>query len=393
MKKRILALILCLVLILPSCSRQDRDEKRACITMSSADNEFARALSESLTSGLEGLGYSVDLMYCDNDINTQLIQIENYAATDPDIIIIDCVGNDENYSRVLSRISEKRAAIVTINSSREIEGSDIQLLNSGLSKGICVSWLVTSFLNKIGILEDEKVDVLLLGTASNQKEIVTLAGYQLVAERFIRKFDKVTLSFIKEESDTTVYYIDGYGNLQVVKEPAGGLLLDENGYAIENPYYDPRVNLIVSSNFLNIQSNLEGQKAIDIYLADVKNRDICVVIGASGEAAVGAASRIEFYSKQGILSRDMSEIAVFGADDTEQNRTLVLQSELGNGVYRGFVGDFNVQKEVDNLLRTLKAGRTSSYKSYGFYSDISYLETIGLATIIDTGVSSMDIFG
>ena len=60
-----------------------------------------------------------------------------------------------------------------------------------------------------------------------------------------------------------------------------------------NPYYVPDIELITAEKYMNIQTNLQGQQAMDAFLGDRENRDIRIVVAASGEAAVGAASRLE----------------------------------------------------------------------------------------------------
>lgn len=81
-----------------------------------------------------------------------------------------------------------------------------------------------------------------------------------------------------------------------------GAILDKNGDAILNPYYVPDIELITAEKYMNIQTNLQGQQAMDAFLGDRENRDIRIVVAASGEAAVGAASRLEECLSRGDLS-------------------------------------------------------------------------------------------
>lgn len=148
-------------------------------------------------------------------------------------------------------------------------------------------------------------------------------------------------------------YTDGYGIRCAVEEPTGGLILDKNGDAILNPYYVPDIELITAEKYMNIQTNLQGQQAMDAFLGDRENRDIRIVVAASGEAAVGAACRLEECLSRGDLSYSADKIAVFGVDNTEQNRRLVSEAAKGNGIFRGFVGDYSISKESDNIIRSL----------------------------------------
>ena len=188
-------------------------------------------------------------------------------------------------------------------------------------------------------------------------------------------------------------YTDGYGIRCAVEEPTGGLILDKNGDAILNPYYVPDIELITAEKYMNIQTNLQGQQAMDAFLGDRENRDIRIVVAASGEAAVGAASRLEECLSRGDLSYSADKIAVFGVDNTEQNRRLVSEAAKGNGIFRGFVGDYSISKESDNIIRSLLVRKKGVYQCYSYYSGYNEIsDANGIVVFYDTGISNMDIF-
>lgn len=376
------------------CRNQEEGKPLACLAMTSADSSFTCDIAKELEKRLVSCGSRVLISYSDNDVNTQISQIENYIAMHPSVLIIDCIGDGKMYDDILSRIEKTDIQIVALNLYGNMRTADIQMVSTPFGRGICASVLIRDFLDKTNtqIEEDSKAKVLLLGNAATERDIMTMAGYQLMAEKFLRKYDMNSLSFVKEQADI-VYYTDGYGIRHQVEEPTGGLLLDENGEAILNLYYEPRIELVTADNYMNIQTNLQGQKAIDAFLGDAENRDIRIVVATSGEAAVGAASRLEACLVGGDLKYEASRIAVFGAYNTDQNRRLVKDSMRGQGIFRGFVGDFNISREADSLIRNLLTKRNGTWQCYSFYSGYSWATNeTGLVVLRASGVSDINLF-
>lgn len=366
----------------------------ACLAMTSADSSFTSDIAKELETRLISYGNRVMISYCGNDINTQISQIENYIAMDPSILVIDCMGDEGMYDNILKQIQNRDIQVVALNSSGNMETADIQMVSSNLGRGICAAVLIRDFLDRTDPSSDAlPVKVLLLGNSATERDIMTMAGYQLMAEKFLRKYDMNSLSFIKEKAGA-VFYTDGYGVRREVEEPTGGLILNESGDAILNLYYEPRIELITGDNYMNIQTNLQGQKAIDAFLGDAMNRDIRIVAATSGEAAVGAATRLEACLMGGELKYGSDQIAVFGAYNTEQNRRLVAKAAKGDGIFRGFVGDFSVRREADNMIRSLLTGRKGVYRCYSFYSGYSAAtDETGTVVLYDSGISALDLFG
>lgn len=382
-------LILTVIMVIP----YHTERKQVCFSMISPDNSFANEFTKELSSRFSEDGTEVLISYCNNDVNQQISQIENYIAMNPSVMVIDCMGGVGIYDSLMAEAEEHGTKVIAMRTSKVLEHADIQILNSNVSRGICMAVMVSDFLDDLGVPEEEQVKALLLGDVSSESSIQIMAGYEMMTEKFIRYYDMNTLSFIKEEGERT-YYVDGYGRKQEVEEPTGGLLLNEEGLAILNPYYEPRIQLMTADNFLNCTSNLEGQAAIDSFLGYSQNRDIQIVLAVNGEAAVGAARRLEDCLARHELVYDASKIAVFGADDTIQNRQLIVQAKRGQGVYRGFVGDFNVRENVDSLIRCLITNRKEIIEGYSFYSGYNpQTGETGIVVFYDTGVSRLDIFG
>lgn len=386
-------LLILIVVMLCVCRNRETGKPLACLAMTSADDSFVASVAQELEKQLEVCGNRVLLSYCDNDMNLQMSQIENYVAMHPAVLVIQCTGDSSVYDKILERVHDDKMQVVVLSSSGSLEHADIQMINSRLGRGICAANLIRSFLKKTNDETTGKpAKVLLLGNTATESDIMTMAGYQLIGEKYLRYYDMKHLKFHREKGDK-VEYTDGYGIRHEVEEPTGGLILDENGDAILNPYYEPDIQLITAEKYMNIQTNLQGQQAMDAFLGDEKNRDIRIVVAASGEAAVGAAGRLEACLSRGGLAYSKDKIAVFGVDNTEQNRRLVSKAAKGNGIFRGFVGDYSISREADNIIRSLLVRKKGIYQCYSYYS--GYDETSdasGIVVFYDTGISKLDIF-
>lgn len=386
-------LLILIVAMLCVCRNRESGKPLACLAMTSADDSFVASVAQELEKQLEACGNRVLLSYCDNDMNLQISQIENYVAMHPAVLVIQCTGDSSAYDKILERVQDDRMQVVVFSSSGSLEHADIQMINSRLGRGICAAKLIQSFLKKTddGTAE-APAKVLLLGNTATESDIMTMAGYQLIGEKYLRYYDMKHLKFHREDGDK-VEYTDGYGIRREVEEPTGGLLLDENGDAILNPYYEPGIQLITEERYMNIQTNLQGQQAMNAFLGDEGNRDIRIVVAASGEAAVGAAGRLEECLSRGGLIYSKDKIAVFGVDNTEQNRRLVSKAAKGDGIFRGFVGDYSISREAENIIRSLLVRKKGIYQCYSYYSGYNQVsDANGIVVFYDTGISKLDIF-
>ena len=386
-------LLLLIVVMLCICRNRENGKPLACLAMTSADDSFVASVAQELEKQLKTCGNRVLVSFSDNDMNQQINQIENYVAMHPAVLVIQCTGDSSAYDKILERVHDDNMQVVVFSSSGKPEHADIQMVNSSLGRGICAVNLIRSFLKKTNDATTEKpAKLLLLGNAATEADIMTMAGYQLIGEKYLRHYDMKHLKFYREDGKK-VEYTDGYGIRCAVEEPTGGLILDKNGDAILNPYYVPDIELITAEKYMNIQTNLQGQQAMDAFLGDRENRDIRIVVAASGEAAVGAASRLEECLSRGDLSYSADKIAVFGVDNTEQNRRLVSEAAKGNGIFRGFVGDYSISKESDNIIRSLLVRKKGVYQCYSYYSGYNEIsDANGIVVFYDTGISNMDIF-
>lgn len=366
----------------------------ACLAVSTSDSVYIQSMVSTLREQLEANHYTVQVVYCENDISMQLNRIQDFVAMDASIIVIDCVGNSEAYAEVIEEAHSEGIRTMLLNGNAVIESADVQFLSSSIYKGVCADRMVTEFLDRqYPNAQEKSVDVLLLGMTNNSKNLQATAGCQLLTEKFIRYYDLSQTSFARYETTQRVFYTDRYGRRQEVLEPTGGLVLDQGGQAIQNPYYDPRVNLILASD-LNIVTNLQGQTAIDTYLTQSNGTNISVVIAMSGEAAVGAAERIMYYCDTGVIRKPPEQLAVFGSDDTEQNWMLLKQSFSDRSLLRGFTGDSGNPVQMDLMVKTLVSGtKQLVVDGNSFFTKMtSDGRTAGAVTLVESELLHYGIF-
>lgn len=355
MRKRIW-LIWCLIvtgMLAAACSKQEDTAPLACISLTVADDNFMQMVGDYLVNSLEEKGYRTQIVFCDNDINKQIKQIYSFTAAGAEIIAVSFAGNSDAYEDVLAAAQENGCKVMGLCVSKEVKNCDVQDKNYYIQKGLQASLLLKEFLDReYPDAGPGEVTVLLLEMTNKDDLIRFSAGYRMVSEKYLRYFDSSQVEFVREENGGTACYRDPSGEVIPVEEPVGGLILDEEGFAQRNPYYDERVNLCFSPN-RNVNSDLEGQKAVDTFMASPAGADLRVIISFSGTAAVGAAERLMYYYQAGFLDVEPDKLAVFGSDDTEINQELVLKSVNNESLLRGYVGGSAVSNKLQTMLDML----------------------------------------
>ena len=351
--KKIISLIIVLLLILlliPACSKESKeDELLACLSIITDDDSFDLEIARAFKDTLTPLGYQTQIVFCDNNFETQRIQIENFIENHADLITVHCVGNGSIYEDLFKKAKESGSLVITM-ANETLINVDVQSTKYSFFKGLAKSEIVKRFLDEqYPDAAPKSVDMLVLENLTKDGLIKTCAGIRIIGEKYLRYFDYGALDYIRNRSAQTVYYLDEKGAEVQVNEPTGGLILDNDGYAQLNPFYDDRINLVLATN-KNIQTVLDGQKAIDSYIVTPNGPNIKIVASFSGDAAVGANQRLMYYYANGYLENDIKKIAVFGSDDTETNRNLLLKSAKDESMYRGFVGYRSVYWEISTML-------------------------------------------
>ena len=357
MKRHWIHMLFILITLLSGCTRQNRqDTPLACLSLITSNDSFSQEIASTFKDTMSSKGYRVKILYCENSIETQSRHIASFVQDGADILFVQLAGDGEDYCDILNNVRENECKVIVM-SRTILDCCDVQSLGYSFLKGVAKSELVKEFIDiTYPDAETASIDVVLLERLSKTGFIMTCAGMRLLSEKFIRYFSYTDLEFQRDPGSNPVYYLDEAGKKKMVEEPTGGLILDKNGYAILNPCYDHRVNLKYVSN-KNITTVLDGQRAIDEYISASGGENLKIVVSFSGDAAIGANQRLLQYSREKKLNSGLSDLAVFGSDDTEVNRSLLTDSLDDKSVFRGFVGYRNVSWEVNTMLEMALSDR------------------------------------
>lgn len=393
-KFKAILLLLVLLALLSGCGKENRDRPLGGICLTYADDSLMQETAQVFTEKLKANNYRTQVVYCDGSIVTQLRQIENFVAQGADLVVVNCAGNSDAYEEVFANARKQGCRIMVTGLASEIENCDIQAISTHIFKGMRMCELLKKYLDKeYPDAAPGSVKVLLMEKTTILNDIKACAGYRLVKERFLRYYDMEHLDFIREESGEQVYFLNGKDEPELVDEPAGGLILDENGYAQLNPFYDARVDLQYAAN-RDISTNLEGQAAIDAFMATAQGVQLRIVIAYSGEAAIGADERLMYYQDIGAIPAERCKLAVFGSGNTEINRTRTLSSVHGDSLLRGYVCAEPLDMKAETMLDLLFRGENKHF--YMLDSSRSELtadgSNVGLVTVINSRWRDPEMF-
>lgn len=372
LKAETIVILIVIVILLFGCNGSGPDTtKRARLLLSSVDDELGREIAEALEDTLRSDGYSVSTVYCENNIFSQLNQLQNALTQEDDLIILDCISTAKAYETVLDVWRKPESRIVLLNTEVEVDYADVQLVSESVYTGACARKLLADYMSEnFPNADPGSVNVVVFADADSEADVKLLAGYQLIAEKFVRRYDQSELCYEKYEEDRDIFYKNEYGAAEVVTEPTGGLLLDDEGYAVLNPYYEPMIHIILWPD-RNVQSMIDGQNAFDHFLISNPATEVDAVLCVNGEAALGVEDRIKYYLRQKDRKNGLTEkTVVFGVGDTEQNRELTLASETGGSAMRGFIADYAVEENMDSVCRALRSGKKMVIHAMSYYSVI-----------------------
>ncbi len=118
MKKKLISVILCVALVaslLVGCGSKDDTKKdggkKIGVAMPTKDLQRWNQDGANMKSALEKAGYTVDLQYANNDINTQLGQVENMITTGCQVLVIASIDGG-SLGTVLAKAKEKKIPVI-----------------------------------------------------------------------------------------------------------------------------------------------------------------------------------------------------------------------------------------------------------------------------------------
>ena len=114
MKKKLLAVLLCIALVssfMVGCQGADGGKQKVGVAMPTKDLQRWNQDGANMKSSLEEAGYAVDLQYANDDVATQVSQIENMITSGCDVLVIASIDGG-SLGTVLADAKEKKIPVI-----------------------------------------------------------------------------------------------------------------------------------------------------------------------------------------------------------------------------------------------------------------------------------------
>lgn len=369
MKKKVLAALLTGAMVLSmlaGCGTTDdgdakttspekkADDGKVSVALSlanAADYYIGTMVGASVQSAFEDAGASVQVLDGANDVTNQLNQIQNAITSGADIIYIFPAGDGPTYYDALQTAREAGVRTLMSNNYPGDGGADVYVGSDEFQMGVMMSAMVSEWADtNYPDAGAQEVGVLIVESTFNENAIKRCLGMRMIGEKFLRKGDTAAIKFVKEEG-SPVTYLDENGKEVAVDEPTGGLLLDKDGHAQLNPYYNEKVKLIEYSNRNSAGTDsTEAQNAIENAVT-MGEKDLKAVM-SYGDTGAAIDTKIRELCKDGRISTPVENIAVFCSDLTDTNKDLILSSTDNTSVLRGVMASGDL---IATLMEDAKA--------------------------------------
>nr|WP_305137043.1 substrate-binding domain-containing protein [uncultured Schaedlerella sp.] len=316
-----------------------------------SDYYIGTMVGENLQQAFEDAGASVQILDGGDDVANQVNQIQNAVTSGADIIYIFPAGDGPTYYDVLQTARSAGVRTIMSNNYPGEGGADVYVGSDEFQMGVMMSALLSEWADETYPDAGKgEVDVLIAESTFSENPIRRCLGMRLIGEKFLRKCDTASIYYVKEEGDP-VTYIDENGKETEVDEPTGGLILDEEGHAQLNPYYNEKINLMEYSNrnSAGTEAN-EAQNAIENAVT-MGGENLKAFI-SYGDVGAAAETKIRELCADGKIKTDVSKFAVFCSDLTDTNKSLILNSGNDESILRGVMASGDL---VQTLMEDAKA--------------------------------------
>lgn len=332
--------------------------EKCSVAISLADQSdyfIGTMLGAAVEEAFKGAGADVQILDGANDVQNQVNQIQNAITGGADIIYIFPAGDGEVYCDVLE--AAKDAGVKTLMSNNYPgEGYATSYVGADeFQVGVMMAELVSDWVDEhYPDAEEEEVGALILEASSNQNMIKRCLGMRMIGEKFLRKADMATIYFEKEDGDP-VTYIDEDGNEVDVDEPTGGLILDDEGHAQLNPYYNEKVKIIEYSNRNSTgYDSTEAQNAIEN--AVTMGEDSMRVVMSYGDTGAAIQEKMKELVEDGRIDAELSDVATFCSDLTDTNKELIEASASDGSLLRGVMTSGNIIQTICDRAKAMVNG-------------------------------------
>lgn len=297
-----------------------------------SDYYIGTMVGETVKTAFEEAGCTVQILDASSNVATQTNQIQNAVTTGVDLIYVFPAGDGASYSDVLNQAKEAGVKTLMSNNYPGDDVVDCFVGNDEFQMGVMMAKLVSDWAEET--FPDAgagEVPVLICESSFNENAIRRCLGMRMVGEKFLREADLAAIDFVSKDGDA-VTYVDEAGNEQAVDEPTGGLILDEEGHAQLNPYYNEKVKIIEYSNRNTAGTDSsEAQKAVENSITMGETGLKAVM--SYGDVGAAVDTKCQELISQGKITTSIDDFAVFCSDLTDTNQELILSdSSLLKGV-------------------------------------------------------------
>lgn len=336
----------------------DQGDSKINVVMSlgnAADYYIGTMVGAAVEEAFKEAGADVQVLDAGDDVSNQLNQIQNAVASGADIIYIFPAGDGETYYDVCQAAHEAGVKTLMSNNYAGEGGADAYVGSDEFQMGVMMAAMVSKWADDTypdaGAGE---VSVLAVESTFNINAIKRCLGMRMVAEKFIRTCDTASTYFVKEEGEP-VTYIDENGKEAPVDEPTGGLILDENGHAQFNPYYNEKVRIIEYSNRNSAGTDsTEAQNAIENAVTMGEN-DLKAVM-SYGDTGAAIDTKVRELCADGRITTEVEKVAVFCSDLTDTNKELIMKSASNESVLRGVMASGNLISTLQERAKAMVKG-------------------------------------
>lgn len=340
--RKLLAMVLTLAMCFAMMGAPALAEKKTEVAVSLADSTdyyIGTMVGGNVVEAFKSAGANVDVLDAGNVISNQTQQIQNAVTKGAQIIYVFPIGDASAYHDVLVQAREQGVTVMVSNNDPGEDACDVYVGSEEFYMGAMQAAMVTDWINK-NDPEATEVKALLLESHLNEMMAHRCLGMRLIGEKFLRKGDLESMYFVKTDGEPAQYK-DADGSIKDVEEPTGGLILDAEGYAMLNPFYDSRVTLLEESNRVTVGfMATEAQAAIEAAVTKGHN-DLQVVMGY-GDIGISCSEKVMEMVGAGTLSNPIEKVAVFCSDATTANVEAIQKSADNGSVLRGVMAAGNL---------------------------------------------------
>jgi ABC-type sugar transport system substrate-binding protein len=350
------------VALMGACSRTEktassRQIKVALSLGDASDYYIGTMVGEAVKSAFEEAGAAVQVLDAGNNVTNQLNQIQNAITSGNNIIYIFPAGDGATYFDALQMAREAGVKTLMSNTYPGDGGADVYVGSDEFQMGVMMSAMLSEWADKTyPDAGPGEVNVLIVEATINESAIKRCLGMRLVGEKLLRTCDTSAVYYITKDGPA-VTYLDKNGKETAVDEPTGGLLLDSNGRARLNPYYNSKIKLIEYSNRNSAGFDAtEAQKAVENALT-MGYKNLAAVI-SYGDTGAAVQTKVRELCGEGRITTDVKKVAVFCSDLTNTNRDLILRSSTGDSLLRGVMGAGDLVGTLRDYAKKMVNGET-----------------------------------